>query len=417
MTEVIMPKMGDGMEEGTLLEWLKKDGDKVKSGDIIGTIQTDKATLELESPGSGSLTGFLIKEGDTVPVGKPIAILLKEGEALPENWGSGSSPASKSEEKTTEPAPAANGASTASAPTAASTAPSQASTAPAGRVKASPLAKRIAAELGVDLTAISGSGPGGRIVEKDVRAAAGSTTAKTAPATAAAINATAEDQLIPLNKIRQITAQRTVESKQQIPHFYVTVDVDVDRLMALRKTFEEEGAGKVSVNDFVVKACALALREMPMVNSSYQGDKLIQYGAVNIGMAVALDDGLTVAVIRNADQMTLRQINARAKELAGKARENRLSMDELTGSTFSISNMGMLDVDSFIAIVNQPNSGILAVSSARKTVVVNHEEQVVISTRMNISASFDHRVVDGAIGAKFINVVRSYLENPTRLLS
>ncbi len=415
MTEVIMPKMGDGMEEGTLLEWFKKEGEKVKSGEVIGTIQTDKATLELESPGSGTLSGILINAGDTVPVGKPIAMLLKDGESLPAGWGSGNAsaaPAAKADAPKAEETANTNGT-----PVSAVQASASQAAAPAGRVKASPLAKRIAAELGVDLNSIAGSGPGGRIVEKDVRAAAGSAPSKVAVSAPTAIAPTAEDQLIPLNKIRQITAQRTSESKQQVPHFYVTVDVDVERLMALRKTFEEEEAGKLSVNDFVVKACALALREMPIVNSTYQGDKRLQYGAVNIGIAVALEDGLTVPVLRNADQLTLRQIGTRTKELAGKARENRLHMDELTGSTFSISNMGMLDVDNFIAIVNQPNAAILAVSSARKQVVVNDNDELEVRTKMNISGSFDHRVVDGAIGARFVNLVRSYLENPTRLLS
>lgn len=411
-----MPKMGDGMEEGTLLEWLKNDGDHVKTGDVIGSIQTDKATLELESPASGVLTGILLEAGGTVPVGQPIAAILKAGESLPAGWGGkgGSAPAPTIEAKaavSVEPEAVASAAVESNA-----------------RVKASPLARKIAAEKGIDLSQIKGSGPGGRVVEKDLVGApatgvAAPAAAKPAPAAPAPtlapptpIVATAADQLVPLNKIRQVTARKLSESKQQVPHFYVTVEVDVDRILALRKQFEAEGSGKVSINDFVVKACALALREMPVANSSYQGDKLLQYGAVNIGIAVALPDGLTLPVLKNVDQIPLRAVSAKVKELATKAKDNKLGLDELSGSTFSISNMGMFDVDNFIAIVNAPNAAIVAISSVRKKPVVNAAGEIVVSNRMNISGSFDHRVIDGAVGAKFMNVVRGYLENPTRLL-
>jgi pyruvate dehydrogenase E2 component (dihydrolipoamide acetyltransferase) len=410
MTTVIMPKMGDGMEEGTLLEWLKKEGEKVKSGEVIGTIQTDKATLELESPGSGFLQGFLINGGETVPVGKPIAAILKEGEKLPGDWGSGSAVVSapaaeeKAPEKEAAPEPVAVAASS-----------EKAASAPAateGRVKASPLAKKIARELNVPLESLAGSGPGGRIVEKDVRSAS-----EKAPATPVrAVASAGKDETVSLNRLRQITAQRTAQSKQQVPHFYVTVEVDVERIMSLREMFEDEEAGKVSINDFVVRACALALREIPMVNSSFEGQSLKQHGAVNIGMAVALDEGLTAPVIHNADQLSLREISSVSKDLAGRARENKLGLDELTGSTFTISNMGMLDIDDFSAIIVQPNAAIVAVSTARKKLVVNDEDEVEVRRKMNMTGSFDHRVVDGAVGARFMNAVRAYLENPTRLL-
>lgn len=406
MTQVIMPKMGDGMEEGTLLEWLKKEGDKVKSGEVIGTIQTDKATLELESAGTGTLAGILISAGETVPVGQPIAAILKDGESLPANWGS----------KSGAPAPAA------SAPAAAAPAPVAASApaveAPVGssasRVKASPLAKKIAASAGIDLASVVGTGPIGRIVEKDVRAAISQQ--GTAMPTQTMVPAAA-DTTVKLNRLRQITAQRTQQSKQQVPHFYVTVEVDVENLEQVREMFKAEDAGKISINDFIIRACSLALRDLPVVNSSYQGDHLIQHGAVHMGMAVALEDGLTVPVIRNSDQLTLRQISSKARELAGKARDNKLGPDELSGSTFAISNMGMLDVDQFGAIINAPNAAILAVGTARKKVVVDDEDQLVIRRRANLTGSFDHRVVDGAVGAKFMNIVKTYLENPTRLLS
>lgn len=409
MTEVIMPKMGDGMEEGTLLEWLKKDGESVKPGEVIGTIQTDKATLELESPGRGKLTGFLIQAGDTVPVGRPIAAILKDGESLPANWGSGeaSAPAAEEPVAATE-APAASAAT-----------PAAATSSSNERIKASPLARRVAADAGVDLNAVTGSGPGGRIVHKDVVAAIGqqgSSLPKAAPKSAPVV-ASAEDVKVPLNFLRKIIAERTHQSKMEAPHFYVTVEVDMEKIYALREALKEEEAGNISVNDFVVRACALALREMPQVNSTYQGDYLLQLGNVNIGIAAAVDDGLLVPVIHHADQLTLRQIAAASKDLVTKARAGKLSPNEMSGSTFSISNMGMLDVDNFGAIINGPNAAILAISSARKKVVVTESDEVEVRWRMNMTASFDHRVVDGAVGAQFINIVRAYLESPMRLLS
>ncbi|MCC7230522.1 MAG: 2-oxo acid dehydrogenase subunit E2 [Fimbriimonadaceae bacterium] len=405
MTEVIMPKMGDGMEEGTLVEWLKKEGDAVKSGEVIGNIQTDKATLELESPGSGTLTGILIQAGETVPVGVPIAALLKSGEKLPEGWGTGKATADSAE------------AARADTPNSDTPAPVASNGSSSSRVKASPLAKKMAAQLGVDLASVIGSGPGGRIVEKDVRTAGPSSAPVAAKATVPTIVATASDSTVALNRLRQITAKRTQESKQQVPHFYVTVEVDVEKILSLRAMFEEEGSGKVSINDFVVKACAIALRDMPNVNSAFQGQNLLQFGGVHVGIAVALEDGLTVPVLHNADQLSLRAISAKVKDLAGRAKDNKLGLDELSGSTFSVSNMGMLDVDNFIAIINQPNSAILAISSVRKKVVAMEDDEIEIRSRMNITCSFDHRVVDGAIGAKFINLVRGYLENPSRLLA
>ncbi len=409
-----MPKMGDGMEEGTLLEWLKKDGDAVKAGEVIGTIQTDKATLELEAPGSGKLAGILIKDGETVPVGRPIAALLKDSESLPMNWGSAakqSEPAASTEQPVVE-RPHGNGDTVAAQAPEPSPASSQTIALESSRIKASPLARRVAAERGIDLSTLTGTGPGGRVVEKDVLAT------KAAPAVAQPTPAvSAHDEVVQLNRLRQLTAQRTAQSKQQVPHFYVTVEVDVERVTQLRAMFEEEESGKVSINDFVVCACARALRDMPEVNATFSSPTTItKLGAVNVGIAVAIDEGLTVAVIRNADQKSLRQLAAQSKDLVRKAKENKLSMDELTGSTFSISNMGMLDIDNFIAIVNQPNSAILAISTARRKAVVTENDEIHARWRMNISASFDHRVVDGAIGAKFINVVRAYLENPTRLL-
>ncbi|MCH7945708.1 MAG: 2-oxo acid dehydrogenase subunit E2 [Armatimonadetes bacterium] len=401
MTEVIMPKMGDGMEEGTLLEWLKKDGDEVKSGEVIGNIQTDKATLELESPGKGTITGFLIKEGETVPVGQPIAAILKKDEELPADWGAGNGQAEEKKEAPAKKEPVAV---------------SQPYVAPAksGRVKASPLARKLATEAGVEIGAVAGSGPGGRIVAEDVRGAI--STGPKVPSYQPAVT-TAEDKKVALNAHRRIIAERTLASKQTVPHFYVTVVVDVEKISALRQFYKEEESGKVSVNDFVIKACAMALIEMPEVNASFEGDHVLLYGAVNVGVAASVDEGLLVPVIKNAHTMTLRQIGEATRTLVGKARDGKLLPDEMSGSTFSISNMGMLNVDDFTAIINTPNAAIVAISTAKRKVVPVSDEEVEIRMMMNITGSFDHRVVDGAIGARFMNVVRDYLQNPTRLLN
>jgi pyruvate dehydrogenase E2 component (dihydrolipoamide acetyltransferase) len=416
MTDVIMPKMGDGMEEGTLVEWLKGDGDAVKSGEVIGTIQTDKATLELEAPSSGKLAGFLIKPGETVPVGRPIAVILGSGESLPDGWGSGKAaapPAAKSASEPEKPAAPAKKEEVAEVESARE--PVEASAAADERIKSSPLARKVAAERGIDLSTITGSGPGGRIVEKDIPATAAAQSGK--PAAAPAVLASASDSTVPLTRLNIITGQRTQQSKSTVPHFYVTVEVDVESILSIRAQFERDGATKPSINDFVVRACALALRDMPEVNASLGDKAAIRHGAVNIGMAVAVADGLTMPVIKNADAMTLTQISAASKGLASRARENKLSPEELSGSTFAISNMGMLDVDEFIAIINAPNAAIVAIASARKRVVVDDSGEIVVRTKMNITGSFDHRLVDGAGGAKFVNIVRAYLEAPSRLLS
>ncbi len=413
MTEVIMPKMGDGMEEGTLLEWLKKEGEKVKSGEAIAMIQTDKASLEMEAPTSGILAGFILKVGDSVPVGQPVAAILKDGETLPTDWNSSSSVSSSNGVAAT-PNPSLSSTPSANIPASPNLASSS------ERIKASPLAKKIASASGIDLTNIAGTGPGGRIVEADVRMLKPAVTQTIAsiPTIVAKIAPTAEDVIVPLNKIRKITAKRTTESKQAVPHYYVTVEVDLEAVSEVRALFANDAEFKPSINDFLVKACALALRDMPIVNSTYQGDSILQFGRVSVGMAVALEDGLTLPVIHNADQLSLRQISAQSKDLAASARENRLTLEELSGSTFSISNMGMLNVTVFQAIINQPNAAILAVGSAKKMVVPSETgDEIEIRLKMNMTGSFDHRVIDGSIGAKFMNVVREYLEKPTRLLS
>lgn len=416
MTELIMPKMGDGMEEGTLVEWANKEGDTVKSGQVIGSIQTDKATLELEAPASGTLAGLLIKAGDTVPVGQPIGLILKAGESVPAGWGKSGGAASAAAKESAQPASekASESESATSAPAAAN----------GGRIKASPLARKTAAEKGVDIASIVGSGPGGRIVQADVLAAKASQAASSAPVRSTPVQPaplpsaapTAADVVIPLSRLKKITGERTLASKLSAPHIYVTVEVDIERIIELRASFDRDGAAKPSINDFVLRASALALREMPLANSSITAEGLLQHGEINIGIAAAVDSGLTVPVLKNVDQLSLGRIATGSKELVAKARENRLSLDELSGSTFSVSNMGMLDIDNFCAIINTPNAVILAISSARKKVVVNDDDELVVTQRMNITGSFDHRVLDGAEAARFMNIVKTYLQNPTRLL-
>ncbi len=404
MVEVIMPKMGDAMEEGTLVEWTKKDGDQVKSGDVIGNIQTDKATVELTAPSSGTLTGFLIREGDTVPVGQAIAAILKEGEKLPEGWGR----ARKSEPQT---AMRAEQPIQEQAKPEAAAAVAVAEQPRGERIFASPLARHVASEAGVELSSVKGTGPNGRIVERDVRLAVG-----TQPARKTAEQR--QDAVSKLNVIRKITAERTAHSMREVPHYYVTVEVNLDSLEQLRAKMREDDPDlKLSINDFVVKACAMALHDQPHINASFDSNQIRVHGAINIGVAVALPDGLTMPVLKNCETKSVRQLAAEMRELAERAKQNKLSPDELTGSTFAISNMGMFDVESFTAIINEPNGAILAVSTAKKRPVVAEGDAIEVRTMMKITGSFDHRIIDGAVGAQFMGAVRQYLEAPTRLLS
>lgn len=415
MIEVIMPKMGDAMEEGTLVEWVKKEGDKVKSGDIIGNIQTDKAKVELTSPSSGILTGFLISEGDTVPVGRAIAAVLKEGETLPDGWKSGDAPKSVTTTATQIPEkPQTRETSTQVMTPIATT-----EIATGQRVFISPLAKRLASEAGLNVATLRGTGPNGRIVERDIRAAL--TQAPVSVATTQPSIPRGATTEVALNPLRRITAQRTAQSKQQVPHYYVTVEVNLDRLEEVRRQMKADDPDtKISINDFIVKACALALVEQPHINASFQDGKEIRHGSVNIGVAVAVPDGLTMPVVKDCQTKSLRQMAGEVRELAGRARENKLSLDELSDSTFAISNMGMFDVENFAAIINQPNGAIVAVSSASRRPIVadeDGEEIIQVATIMKMTGSFDHRIIDGAVGAQFMGAVRKLLEAPTKLLS
>jgi pyruvate dehydrogenase E2 component (dihydrolipoamide acetyltransferase) len=408
-----MPKLADTMTEGTLVRWLKKTGDKIKSGDIIAEIETDKATMEMESFDDGILDQILVKDGEKVAVGQEIALLLEPGEK----------PGSAKPAATKASAPAA-AAAPASAP-AASAAPVAAPAADAGtgqRVKASPLARKIAAASGIDLSNIVGTGPGGRIVQADLAAQPASGLAKpaAAPAPAAATPAGAGDQKVALSGMRRVIADRLLQSKTTIPHFYLNIEVDAEPLMRLRAEInasaEAAGMGKVTVNDLVLKAVTAALVRVPKVNASWAGDSIIEYGSVHLSVAVAVEDGLVTPVLRDAGKLTLRQISDGVKDLAVRARNKKLKPEEYQGGTFTVSNLGSYGIESFSAIINPPQAAILSVGAIVKKPVVNAAGQIVAGQRLALGLSCDHRVVDGAIGAQYLGELRKLIENPTLML-
>lgn len=441
MPTVIMPKMGDAMEEGTLLRWLKQVGDEVNVGDPLAEIETDKVSLEIESQEAGVLSKLYVEEGATVPIGSAIAAIGEESadvaapapEAAP-------APAAQAEpaaraEPAPEPVAAASNGRTEAAPV---VVPSEPLVAASGeRLRASPLVKRLAAEHGIDLSGIAGTGPGGRIVRDDISAlltgaprpaaaptpapeAAPAPVAAPAPAAAAAVAATVPGPSgrpagIPhdLSKIRRTTGRRMLESKTNQPHFYVTVEVDMVKAGELREMINEQAPedGKVSFNDLIVKAAALALREFPNLNASLENDQLIEHPNIDINVAVAIEGGLIAPFIPDADKMGLISIARMTKDRIGRARKGGLTPDEYQGGTFTISNLGMFDVEEFIAIINPPQAAILAVGSIKDVPVVQDGE-IVPGKRMNITLSADHRVTDGAEVARFLQVVRRYLENP-----
>jgi len=408
MQTIIMPKMGDAMEEGTLVRWLKQEGEPVKEGEPIAEIATDKATIELEAPASGILRGIRVLEGATVPINTPLAYILTEGETLPE----------ESKRDGATPTPAA--APQVVAP------PSEvkAAYAPAAeeRIKASPLARKIAQEHGIDLRLLQGTGPQGRIVERDVLAylekmrppAPAPVAAPPVPPTPAPAGAARTE---PLNRLRQITAQRTTEAKQTIPHFYLTMEIDMEEALALRaKLNSMEESFRISVNDMIVKACAVALEKHPIVNASYREGQLVYPDGIHIGIAVASEEGLLVAVVRHCEGKSLRRIAQEAQTLVQKAREGKLLPDEMTGNTFTVSNLGMFDIDEFSAIINPPASAILAVGAVKKVPVVLEDGSIQPRARMKVTLSCDHRVLDGATGARFLQELKRVLENPVLMM-
>ncbi|ACT96815.1 pyruvate dehydrogenase complex dihydrolipoamide acetyltransferase [Dyadobacter fermentans] len=420
---VRMPKMSDTMEEGTLVSWQKKVGDKVKSGDILAEVETDKATMELEAYEDGTLLFVGIKEGEAVPVDAIIAVIGEEGanvEALLAREN-GEAPA----EAEAAPAQAATSAPTVNGSDKA------VSVADSGdRVKASPLAKRLADEKGINLSEVSGSGDNGRIVKRDVdefkpaaqASAPAAAPAQTAPAAkaeaapAAAAPASGDFTDTPISQMRKTIARRLSESLFTAPHFYVTMEINMDKAMALRPQLNEVATAKISFNDMVIKACAVALKKHPAVNSAWLGDKIRKYNYVNIGVAVAVDEGLLVPVIREADKKTLSAISGEVKDLAGKAKDKKLQPKDWEGNTFSVSNLGMFGVDEFTAIINPPDSCILAIGAIKKVAAFKEDGTVYPTNIMKVTLSADHRVVDGATAAQFLLTVKKLLEEPMSML-
>lgn len=415
-----MPKLSDTMTVGTLVKWLKKEGDTVQTGDMLAEVETDKATMELESFFDGTLLAVFVPAGSQVPLGAALCAIGKPGEkvqvpaaAVPQAAPAAPAPAPVAA-LAPSPAPVAAPAQEVR-PAAAAPAPS------GGRIKVSPLARKLAAEKGLDLARITGSGPGGRILRADVLSQkAGGPSAASAPAAAASFakGPIQEERLVPVSNMRGTIARRLVESKSQIPHFYLDIEIDAGPLLELRvqlnDALEKEGV-KLSVNDFVLKASAEALRRVPAVNCSWEGTAVRQHPAAHVSFAVAIDDGLITPVIRDAHLKTIFAISAEAKALGKRAKDKKLAPAEFTGGTFCVSNLGMMGIERFSAIINPPNAAILAVGTTVQKPVVR-DGQIVIGQRMALTLSADHRVVDGAVGALYLGALRGLLEKPALLL-
>ncbi|WP_338867272.1 pyruvate dehydrogenase complex dihydrolipoamide acetyltransferase [Myxococcus stipitatus] len=404
-----MPSLSPTMTEGKIVKWLKKVGDKVSSGEALAELETDKSNLEIEAYDDGTLAEIVVGENQTAPVGSPIAYLTGKGGKV-----AAAAPA---------PAPVAKPAEVAVAPKP-QAAPAVAP-APSGgrRVRASPLAKKIARDRGVDITRVQGSGPSGRVVKRDIEEAlargvtAPAPSAPTAPvarkAPAAAV-ARAEARTEPLTSMRKVIAQRMTEVKPGVPHFYLTIEVEMDAAVKVREEAKALDL-KVSVNDLIVKAVAMAVKRYPKINVSLQGDQVVHHGSVDVGVAVALEQGLITPVVRDADQKGLQAISTEVRELAERARKRALKPDEYTGGSITVSNLGMYGIDQFVAIINPPQASILAVGAVADKVVAR-DGQMVIRKMMTATLSCDHRIIDGAIGAEFLRELRGLLEHPTRLL-
>lgn len=417
---ILMPRLSDTMTEGVIAEWHKKVGDDVKKGDLLAEIETDKATMELESYKNGKLLYIGAQKGDKVPVNALLCIIGEEGKvdvnkivAAAKGGGTASADASQPAAAPAQQAPAAQAAP-------AQGAPAQSST-ENGRVKASPLAKKVAEEKGIDLSQVPGSGDGGRIIKADVdsykpaAAQQAAPAAKGAPAVASAPAGQVSFDEVPVSQMRKVIAKRLGESLFTAPHFYVTMVIDMDNAVAARTKINEKAAVKISFNDLVLKACAIALKQHPAINSSWLGDKIRVNHHVNIGVAVAVDEGLLVPVVRFADTKSLTQIGTEVKDFAARAKAKKLQPADWEGSTFTISNLGMFGVDEFTAIINPPDSCILAVGGISQVPVVK-DGVVKPGNIMKVTLSCDHRVVDGATGAAFLQTLKSFLEEPLRML-
>jgi len=424
ITKVHMEALSPTMEEGQLVKWHKGEGDAVSSGDILAEIETDKATMELVARGDGVLRKVILAEGGTAPVGNVIAVIAGADEDISsavDDAGSGATPGEASVESTGAVGPTSEDAAAAASQNASAVRATEQSTdapesAAGGRVKASPLARRLADDLGVDLSRVEGSGPGGRIVKRDIEAA------KAAGVSAPAHGGWAPDESeyedVPVSQLRKTIAKRLVESIGPVPHFFLTVDVDMGRVAEARESINamlDRSGERISINDVLLKAVAAALRKHPDCNAQWHGGHVRRFNAVHLGVAVAIEDGLITPVIKNAHLKGISQIAREVRELAGRAREKKLMPDEYTGSTFSVSNLGMFGIHEFTAIINPPEAAILAVGGVEDTpVVVNGE--VTVRPRMRITMSCDHRVIDGAQGSRFLATLKSMLEEPTAIV-
>jgi pyruvate dehydrogenase E2 component (dihydrolipoamide acetyltransferase) len=417
-----MEALSPTMEEGQLVQWLKSEGDEVSNGDILAEIETDKATMELVARGDGVLRKIFVEAGGVAPVGSVIAVIAKGDEdisGIEGHSGGGTTtavadaPAEPAGPKTkAEPAPPARAA----VPSAPAKPAAPAATGNGGRVKASPLARRLAEEMGVDLSRVEGSGPGGRVVKRDVEAAKAA--GVPAPSVAAWVPDGAEYEDVPTSQMRKTIAKRLVTSIGPVPTFYLTVDIDMTRLLEARESINamlEKDGLKVSINDIVLKAVAGALRRHPECNAQWHEGFVRRFNSVHLGVAVAVEDGLITPVVRDAHAKGIAHIGAEVRELASRARDKKLKPEEYTGATFSVSNLGMFGIHEFTAIINPPEAGILAVGGVEETPVVV-DGQVMVQPRMRITMSCDHRVIDGATGAQFLQTLRSMLEEPTAIL-
>jgi len=455
LTKVVLAKLSPTMEEGTIVKWTKKEGDPVKQGDVLAEIETDKANMEMEAQGSGILRKILVQAGGKAPVGSLIGVIADANEDISKMVASAGAPAAPAAPQPAAPTAAPPSAPAGAAPTPPQGAPPPPATPPAavtpappaaaapataapatapppaagprpvpapasaegGRVKASPLARSMAAQRNIPLDSVAGSGPNGRIIKRDIESWAGAPSTQRAPAPAPAPTGPAitPGEEIPVSSMRRTIAKRLAESMFTAPHFYVTVDIDMDAAVALREQLQRGEDVKVTYNDLVVRACAKALTRFPMVNGSWMGEKIVTHAEAHVGVAVTIPDGLITPVVRNADRKSVLEISREVKDLAARARERKLRPEEFTGSTFTISNLGMYGVSEFTAIINPPESAILAVGSVQRVPVADEDGGLRAGHRMKVTLSADHRVVDGAMAAQFLAEVRRLLENPVSL--
>lgn len=424
-----MPKLSDTMTEGTLAKWTVKEGDTITNGQTLADIETDKATMEYGSPYEGILHKFLVEVGSKVPLNTPLAVILEEGEEAPADLDeilkasiAANAPAASAEKD--------SGSTSTTRPTGSSLLPKApaagrrraAASANGVRVKASALARKVADELGVDLSHLEGSGPGGRIVRADVESAPkGGTSARGTTSTPTIRPVVGpEDERVPTSTMRNIIAERLLASKTQIPHFYLQIDIDAEPLMGFRTqlntTAEKSGGNKYTFNDFVLKSVIRAAQTVPAINAAWDGDAIVKYKSVGLSVAIAVEDGLVTPVIAKAEKKTLLEISEAVKDMAARAKNKKLTPDEFNGGTITVSNLGAYGIDQFSAIINPPQAAILSIGSIRNTPVVNDKGEVVAGKRMWLGLSGDHRVVDGAVAATFLAEMKKLLENPALML-